>query len=136
VNAPLPSTAQSDVVEIRIPAKAEWVAVARLAVAAVANRVSFSVEDIDDVKLAIAEACTICIRQAEPGDQIVITCEVTEGSLQMSAYGRAATPRLVGEVHPEDTLGLVIIESVMDAVDYRVEGNGSRISMTKRVPAE
>ncbi|MBV8726415.1 MAG: ATP-binding protein, partial [Candidatus Eremiobacteraeota bacterium] len=49
-------------VELRIPSKAEWVAVARLAVAAVANRLQFSIEEIEDVKLAVAEACTNCIQ--------------------------------------------------------------------------
>ncbi len=51
-------------VELRIPREPEWVAVARLAVAGVANRLRFSVEDIEDIKLAIAEACTTCIQDA------------------------------------------------------------------------
>jgi hypothetical protein len=54
----------------------------------------------------------------------------------MTARGRTASPRLVGQADPEDTLALVIIESVMDAVDLRADGNGSLIVMTKRVPAE
>ena len=51
---PVAGAASADVVELRIPAKAEWVAVARLAVAAVASRSNFSLEDIEDVRLAIA----------------------------------------------------------------------------------
>jgi serine/threonine-protein kinase RsbW len=136
VNAPMPRAEPGDSVELRIPAKAEWVAVARLAVAAVANRLNFSLEDIEDVRLSISEACTICIRQAVPGDQIEIACEAAQDELRLTARGRAATPRLVGETHPEDALGLVIIESLMDAVDYRAEGSGSLVIMSKRVSQE
>jgi serine/threonine-protein kinase RsbW len=136
MNAPMPRAQTGEIVELRIPAKAEWVAVARLAVAAVANRLNLSVEDIEDVRLAISEACTICIRQGVPGDQIEITCEAEEDELRLTARGRAATPRLVGETHPEDTLGLVIIESLMDAVEYVAEGSGTLVVMTKHVPKE
>jgi anti-anti-sigma factor len=63
VNLPSRRSEHLGTVELRIPSKPEWVAVARLAVAAIANRLPFSVEEIEDLKLAIAEACTICIQQ-------------------------------------------------------------------------
>ena len=58
---------RTDVVELQIPARAEWVAVARLAVAAVASRQRFSVDEIEDIKLAVAESCTNC-DPARPDD--------------------------------------------------------------------
>ena len=45
------------IVRLEIPALAEWVAVARLAVAAVGT--VCAVDAIEDVKLAIAESCTM-----------------------------------------------------------------------------
>ena len=81
VNQPLADADGSlGIVELRIPRKAEWVAVARLAVAAVANRLRFSIEEIEDVKLAVAEACTNCHPARRHGERsIEITCEARAG---------------------------------------------------------
>ena len=83
MNATEPSTEHLGTVELRIPSKPEWVAVARLAVAAIANRLPFSVEEIEDLKLAIAEACTICIQQAGGSESIDITCEASTSQLRV-----------------------------------------------------
>jgi len=134
VNQPVTVPAELDVVELRIPAKAEWVAVARLAVAAVANRLDFSVEDIEDVRLAIAEACTNVIRHATSPGQIDIRCEATLTELTVEVGGGAAV-RLRADVRSEDGLGIIIIQSLMDAVEYRAEQSGVVLQMTKRVHA-
>jgi len=128
---PVAQTEKVDVVELRIPAKAEWVAVARLAVAAVASRSDFSVEDIEDVRLAIAEACTNVIRDAEPGAQIDIRCESERESLSVTVRGGAAVRlRVDGS---EAGLGVIIIQSLMDSVEYRIEPDGVVLGMVKRV---
>jgi hypothetical protein len=46
VNPAVAAAPSYGTVELKIPAKAEWVAVARLAVAAVASRLHFSVDEI------------------------------------------------------------------------------------------
>jgi serine/threonine-protein kinase RsbW len=131
VREPLTAAAQIDVVELRIPAKAEWVAVARLAVAAVVSRSNFSVEDIEDVRLAIAEACTNVIRDAATGDQIAIRCEAAPSELTVSVRGGASL-RLRADSDGENGLGIIIIQSLMDAVEYRFEQNGVVLQMVKR----
>jgi len=128
---PVAEAATFAVVELRIPAKAEWVAVARLAVAAVASRSDFSVEEIEDIRLAIAEACTNVIRDAEPGAQIDIRCESARDSLGVTVRGGAAVRlRVDGS---EDGLGVIIIQSLMDSVEYRLEPAGVVLDMVKRV---
>jgi serine/threonine-protein kinase RsbW len=51
----------SEALELRIPARAEWVRVVRLATAGVASRAGFAYDDIEDIKLAVAEACNNAI---------------------------------------------------------------------------
>lgn len=128
------------VVELRIPSKAEWVAVARLAVAAVANRLNFSIEDIEDVKLAVAEACTNCIQHAHGSDQIEITCETEPDALTVRVrdYGHGARPESVvphGSEEPRvGGLGVFLIRSLMDSVEYDVHPErGTNLVMTKKV---
>ena len=131
MNMPLPDPEPADTVEVRIPAKAEWVAVARLAVSAVASRLDFSVEDIEDLKLAIAEACTICIRRAGEGDRIEIVCDASGDRLNLSVRCGTAQ-RALSLADPDDKLGFVIIESLMDAVERRADGATAVIEMIKR----
>lgn len=130
----------SGVVELRIPSKAEWVAVARLAVAAVANRLNFSIEDIEDVKLAVAEACTNCIQHATGTEQIEITCETEPDGLTVRVrdHGHGARPESLPQRRPEEPrvggLGVFLIRSLMDSVEYDVHPErGTNLVMTKKV---
>lgn len=130
------------IVEIRIPSKAEWVAVARLAVAAVANRLNFSIEDIEDVKLAVAEACTNCIQHADGNGQIEITCETEADALTVRVrdYGHGNRPESVAARRGEEPrvggLGVFLIRSLMDTVEYDVHPErGTNLVMTKKVSA-
>ena len=141
---PLPVTDESyGRVDVNIPAKAEWVAVARLTVAAVASRLQFSVEDIEDVKLAIAEACTNSIQHGAPSDTIAIACEVGNDELRITVRDRGQGLRLesVGETgFKEDgrteELGVFLIRALMDSVEYRVDAReGTELVMIKRVLA-
>lgn len=141
MNQPLLTpTASKGVVELRIPSKAEWVAVARLAVAAVANRLNFSIEDIEDVKLAVAEACTNCIQHASGSDQIEITCETEPDGLTVRVrdYGQGTHPEAIASRRISEPrvggLGVFLIRSLMDSVEYDVHPErGTNLVMTKKV---
>ena len=140
MNSPIPKEGTLGTVELRIPSKAEWVAVARLAIAAVANRLHFSIEEIEDIKLAVAEACTNCIQHASSSDQIEITCETHAGGLTVHVrdYGIGTAidenqPRRVSEPRVGG-LGVFLIRSLMDTVEYDVHPErGTNLVMTKKV---
>ncbi len=133
----------SGTVELKIPGRAEWVAVARLAVAAVASRLRFSVDEIEDVKLAIAEACTNAIQSAG-GDAgaIEIVCDAHDDELLITVRDRSTGPHLesVGSASLGDerteALGVFLIRALMDTVAYSVDPQrGTELVMTKRVSA-
>ncbi len=144
MNAIEPSSEHLGTVELRIPSKPEWVAVARLAVAAIANRLPFSVEEIEDLKLAIAEACTICIQQGPGTTTIDITCHASTNELRVEARDgryreRAEKPSL--KTAPSaavegEGLGIFLIQALMDHLDYNADPHlGAELIMTKRVGA-
>jgi serine/threonine-protein kinase RsbW len=136
------ATAEATVgrVELTIPSKAEWVAVARLAVAAVASRLRFSVDEIDDIKLAVAEACTNCIQHGSAAAELNLTCEVLSDQLRVTVRDRGATLRLesVGESgfgnESTEDLGVFLIRALMDTVGYHFDKHdGTELVMTKHV---
>jgi len=143
VNVTEPSTDHLGTVELRIPSKPEWVAVARLAVAAIANRLPFSVEEIEDLKLAIAEACTICIQQGTGIQTIDITCTATLSALRVEVRddryrGRdGSAPKRPSVMAVEgEGLGIFLIQALMDNLEYNVDPHlGTELVMTKRVGA-
>jgi len=132
--------AAPELVDLRIPSRAEWVALARLAAATVANRLRFSIEEIEDVKLAVAEACTAVIQHEPHGEFIQLTCEALDDSLRVRVHdsGRHG-------VHSADAasmnfdeariagLGIFLIRTLMDEVSYDVHPQqGTDLLMVKR----
>lgn len=140
MNQPLPRTEDEDIVELRIPCKAEWVALARLSVAAVASRLSFSIDEIEDIKLAVAEACTNAIQHADGSQFIDIKCEAVPNGLRISVrdHGHGTRPEQIRSRELEEErvggLGVFLIRSLMDDVQYDVHPDrGTLLVMTKQL---
>lgn len=139
------STEHIGAVELRIPAKASWVAVARLAVAAVANQLPFPLDAIEDLKLALTEACTKCIENVNDANATIdITFEVMADAVRIIVRGprseqkSAAMSVVTGQGRGDQTegLGIYIIQSLMDDVEYRVDAHtGTELVMLKHVPS-
>lgn len=140
--------------EIRIPAKAEWVRVVRLAVAGVAGRMGFSFDEVEDIKLAVAEACNNAILHAgsvsdslsEESCATRVQVEVTplhnrldiritdEGSTDSVEFPDAQeVPDYSADEYedlPESGMGLLLIRSLMDDVE---QFSGSQMQTTLRM---
>lgn len=133
------SAEKTSVVELRIPGEAEWVAVARLTAAAIASRLDFSLDEIDDLKLAVAEACTNAIRRGSASAPIELIFEAQLDSIVVTVRDVATAGHLESVEEDDDQeriegLGLFIIRSLMDEVDFRVDpASGGVLVMTKRV---
>lgn len=138
---PAVENALPELVELRIPSRAEWVALARLAAATVANRVRFSIEEIEDVKLAVAEACTAVIQHEGHGEYIALTCEALGDSLRIRVHdsgrhGMQAADRqgMNFEEARIAGLGIFLIRTLMDEVSYDVHPqHGTDLLMVKRL---
>jgi serine/threonine-protein kinase RsbW len=128
------------IIRFEIPARAEWVAVARLGVAMVASRLPFTVEEVEDIRLAIAESCTNAIQHG-PDGAIEIVCDAHLDRLVVTVRDRGTGPRL-GSVEEDritehgrtEELGVFLIRSLMDHVDYTADPRtGTELVMTKHI---
>lgn len=133
-------------VELKIPSRPEFISVVRLAVAAVANRMGFNYDDIEDLKVATGEALTNAIQHAEgrvqAADEIVVICIMEPRALvvEVCDKGEGFDPEARrrelerGELQ-EGGLGLLLIESLMDEVRFQTKpGEGTLVQMIKRLP--
>jgi serine/threonine-protein kinase RsbW len=130
-----------ELVELRIPARPEWVALARLAAATAANRLTFSLEEIEDVKLAVAEACTAVIQHTGHGEYIDLTCEGLTDTLRIRVRDSGRRDLTAPETPPINYdearvagLGVFLIRTLMDEVSYDVSAQlGTDLLMVKRL---
>ena len=133
------------VVELTIPSDPEFVCVARLAVRAVGDRLPFSIDDIEDIRLAVGEACTAAIeRAADPPGQasaVRIRCliEPTQLVVEVADHAPPASelePAIpLAEVGEERHLGALLLELLMDDVQttYDPETGWNGVRMTKYI---
>ena len=69
--------------ELRLPADTAQVAVLRMTTAGIAARLDFTLEDIEDLRMAVGEACALLLDGADP-----------EGSLHAAYFLGAGTLRI------------------------------------------
>lgn len=129
--------------ELEFPPKPEYVRMVRLALGALARLHEADDEVVEDIKLAVSEACTRAVgaNESADGDQPVVVSAVLDGrSLGIEVLDRGPTPAREVRGAPslldtqdlpfEETLALSVIRGLVDkvAVAPRV-GGGSRTAM-------
>lgn len=124
--------------EMTLPAQSEWVSVVRLATAGIAHRLGFVYDDIEDIKLAIAEACNNAILHADsqtstrllrvqwlPCARHLEIAVIDAGSLephQLPLHPSGETDAL-----PESGMGLLLIQALMDEVEQSTTPEGNTV---------
>ena len=129
------------VVALTIPARAEFIALCRLALTGLARTRALAPEVVADLKLALTEACSNSVRHAYAEGRegfVEIRYELGEDRIrvEVSDDGDGFDPVIV-ERSPEEIdeggLGIAIIRAVTDELDISrgPEGQGSRLRFTK-----
>ena len=105
-----------DVIRLQFPARPDYILAVRLAVSAVAERVGFDIEDIEDIKVASAEACTLLLSSG--ARQIDLQLTVQDGlELFFAAQGDAAEAAL-----ESDSLSQYLLDALVDTCELINDG--------------
>ncbi|WP_459129471.1 ATP-binding protein [Guggenheimella bovis] len=122
-----------------LPANKEYVIAARLLATSLAGVAGFDVEKIEDIRLAVGEACNNAVIHGKSTDSIDMHIELDQEMISISIKDRGPgfdTSRLGAvdlEAYDGSGLGLFIIDSVMDEVKLSSSTNeGTVIQMTKK----
>jgi serine/threonine-protein kinase RsbW len=78
--------------EVRLPADSAYVAVLRMATAGIAARLDFTLDDIEDLRMAVGEACTMLLDRARPGGRLIARFYLGEGRIEVRVSADAVHP--------------------------------------------
>ncbi len=125
---------------LEFPSRAENIGVVRLAVAAFASRLPFTVSDLQhDLRVAVSETVTNAVVHGYPkrAGRVVVEAWVEDGRLVVVVedWGKGFDPAAAAEPDPEGEhmgIGLQIVRACMDRVEIESEpGRGTRVRMEK-----
>jgi serine/threonine-protein kinase RsbW len=68
-------------VELRLPAEGAFATIVRTTAAGLAARLDFTIDDIEDLRIAIGEASALAIPEADPGTDLVAAFWFGPGSM-------------------------------------------------------
>ena len=143
-----------DYIELKVPAKAQYISVIRLAVSGIATTIGFKFDEIEDLKIAIEEAVKKVIQHIAKKEtvesELIIVCGVYEDKIELlvgedcnhasfnemktttGTYGRNKEKI---DLEQEEALGFYLMETLMDEVKLNIE-DGVAVFMTKYVTRE
>ena len=126
-----------ETIKMEIPANPDYVSILRLTTSGIANKLGFSMDDIEDMKVAVSEACSNAVKHSED-NKVSINFNLLNNGIQIEIIDNGKgydvdsieTPDLTNP--KEGGLGLFIIQTLMDEVNISSKGNqGTTIKMTK-----
>ncbi|WP_027094486.1 anti-sigma B factor RsbW [Cohnella thermotolerans] len=135
-------------VTLSVPARPEFVDLVRLTLYGVAVKMSFSYEEIEDMKVAVSEACNNAVLHAYADDEEEGSVDIRfdildEGELQITVRDSGQSFRPSDHFHSSSLhgksieeiqsggLGLYLMQALMDSVEVRTD-QGTAVILTKR----
>ena len=110
---------KKDIIELKIPSKPDYISVVRLTSSAICCNMGLSIDDIEDIKVSIAEAC---INALNKSDEINIKFKIEEDKLIIKVNNVSLCKDSEIDLNKEIELGILIIKTLMDQVNFDEEG--------------
>ena len=120
-----------DQVTVRLPAEGAYLSVLRTATAGLAARLDFTLDEIEDLRIAVDEACAMLLSQAVPGASL--ECAFTLGHDVMTIAVTAAC--LAPRQPATDTFAWTVLTALAGSVDAHV-GPGDLLTIVLRKTRE
>ena len=116
--------ASAPFIEFRIPPDPAYVRIARLAAGDMGGRVGFSIDELDDVRLAVDEMCAILI--GARGAVLEVSMQARDRTLIVE--GRVPDAR--AEIAPSE-LSEMLLGALVDSCEFSVRGRDVCVEMQK-----
>ena len=117
----------SDVVEVRVPARVVFVSTLRRTAASLAAGCELTVDDIEDLRLAVDEACALLLPHAEGASRLESQFRLGSGSIEVTTSVQTA------DTAQPDRSGFAwtVLDALASAVDVTQAQGRLAITVTK-----
>jgi len=125
--AAMPASAEAilrDMVTVRLPAASAYLSVLRTATAGLAARLDFTLDEIEDLRIAVDEACAMLLAQAVPGTDLECEFELTGDAMRIAV----SVLTVDGREPSRDTFAWTVLSSLAGEVDAYA-GADDRVSV-------
>lgn len=102
-----------DRVRVCMPAESAYLSVLRTATAGLAARLDFTLDEIEDLRIAVDEACAMLLSQAIPGTNLECGFELEADLMTIAVSVVAAQPRMPAR----DTFAWTVLSALAGDVD-------------------
>jgi serine/threonine-protein kinase RsbW len=115
----------TDAVELRVPADPAYLAVVRTATAGLASRLNLTLDEIEDLRIAVDEACSLLlVGRAHPGRTLDASFTVGNGTISVIITGPA------DELPEGASFSWSVLRALAGEVVTGVGQNGTWIKLT------
>ncbi len=119
-------------VELRLPADGAFVSVLRTTTAGLAARLDFTIDDIEDLRIAVGEASAMVLPEADEGSDLVSTFQLSPGKLTIGVSVATAS-----EIEPDlDSFAWQVLTTLASSAEV-VQADGRftvRLTMSASAP--
>ena len=105
-----------DHVKVCMPAEGAYLSVLRTATAGLAARLDFTLDEIEDLRIAVDEACAMLLPQAIPGTSLECAFDLGAEEMTITVSVVAAEPSMPAR----DTFAWTVLSALAGAVDSRL----------------
>lgn len=111
----------NDKFNLSVPSKSDYISIVRLTTSGISSNMNFNIEEIEDIKVCVSEACNNVLVQKEI-EQIYLDYEIDEDKLIIKVKDVLEDLSDVESHDFDEEMGLLIISSLMDRVEFTEEG--------------
>ena len=116
-----------DHVLVTMPAEGAYLSVLRTATAGLAARLDFTLDEIEDLRIAVDEACAMLLGQAIPGTSLQCAFDLDSDQMMITVSVTAAEPAMPAT----DTFAWTVLSALAGSVEGRL-GPQDEVSIVLR----
>jgi serine/threonine-protein kinase RsbW len=116
-----------DVVRLQLPAVGAYLSVLRSVTAGLAARLNFTLDEIEDLRIAVDEACALLLPSASPGALLDCAFQLSHEALQVSV----SVDTVDGELPDRDSFAWTVLSALVGEVDSHSAGSQVGIDLIK-----
>jgi serine/threonine-protein kinase RsbW len=110
-----------------MPAEGAYLSVLRTATAGLAARLDFTLDEIEDLRIAVDEACAMLLTQAIPGTSLECAFDLSADEMTITVSVVAAQPRMPAK----DTFSWTVLSALAGTVEGRL-GPDDQVAIVMR----